>query len=65
MNEGSYFPIVKASIDSAMTTGIMVGPLIGGYLYQWGGFTTPFLFTGSLMLLVAFLSYSVIPEPGT
>ena len=48
-----------ATMFSVMETcfgfGLIVGPVIGGALYEWGGYTLPFLFLGILLTTSASL----------
>lgn len=38
-------------LETATGLGMMVGPALGGVLYQYGGFTLPFVVLGALMIL--------------
>lgn len=42
--------------------GYTAGPVIGGVLYEYGGFLTPFLVLGSIMILAAFFSIYLIED---
>nr|XP_047145094.1 MFS-type transporter SLC18B1-like isoform X3 [Hydra vulgaris] len=42
--------------------GFMTGPPLGGFLYQYGGFKLPFLVTGSMVLVVVFVVFWVLPS---
>jgi len=44
--------------------GMIVGPMIGGALYQIGGFTLPFALMGSLLLLSSLFIFFVLPDIG-
>merc|ERR1740139_1920466 len=44
--------------------GMIVGPMIGGALYQVGGFTLPFAIMGSLLLLSSIFIFFVLPDIG-
>uniref|UniRef100_A0A1I7XVW7 MFS domain-containing protein n=1 Tax=Heterorhabditis bacteriophora TaxID=37862 RepID=A0A1I7XVW7_HETBA len=54
------FPGKIAVIIGLMETfsglGYTAGPLIGGFLYEFGGFQTPFLVLGIILILATFLS---------
>ena len=39
----------------------MLGPVIGGALYEAGGFKMPFLVLGSVQIAVAYLSVHFLP----
>ena len=46
------------------TVYIYLGPIIGSYLYEYGGFMLPFDVTGVLILLFTFFLCIVVPpEP--
>lgn len=40
--------------------GIAIGPSLGGLLYNWLGYIGPFLFIGSLILVIFFIFLSLI-----
>lgn len=42
--------------------GLIVGPTVGGALYQVGGYTTPFAVMGSALFLSAILTAFVLPS---
>ncbi|ESN93938.1 hypothetical protein HELRODRAFT_87910, partial [Helobdella robusta] len=45
--------------------GLIVGPPVGGALYELGGFTTPFVVLGTLMLAIGLISiYLLSPHKG-
>ena len=44
------------------TTGEIVGPVVGGALYEVGGFTLPFAVMGSLLFLSSIFIYFVLPD---
>ncbi|CAJ0947020.1 unnamed protein product, partial [Mesorhabditis belari] len=54
------FPGNVASIVGIMETfaglGYTAGPLVGGFLYEYGGFQTPFLVLGGILLVATLLS---------
>ncbi|CAJ0947337.1 unnamed protein product, partial [Mesorhabditis belari] len=43
--------------------GFTLGPLIGGFLYDVGGFQVPFILLGSILLLTTILSIYLLEEP--
>ncbi|CAG7821702.1 unnamed protein product, partial [Allacma fusca] len=45
-----------ASLETFFGLGLIVGPTVGGALYQKGGFTLPFVVMGGLLLVVAVLT---------
>ncbi|XP_002732493.1 MFS-type transporter SLC18B1-like [Saccoglossus kowalevskii] len=42
--------------------GFMLGPLIGGYLYQVGGFTLPFLVLGIFTIVITLCNIYILPR---
>lgn len=62
-----YFPNKISSIVALMQLfnglGIMIGPPLGGFLYQIGGFELPFFFMGGLLFLVFMISLIIFPRP--
>lgn len=53
-----------ALIELFFGIGMIVGPMIGGALYQVGGFTLPFDIMGSLLVLASVFIFFVLPEVG-
>jgi hypothetical protein len=49
--------ILKASFG----LGLIVGPSVGGALYQVGGFILPFVTMGSMLILAACMTFFVLP----
>ncbi|KAL7632074.1 UNVERIFIED_CONTAM: hypothetical protein RMT77_017615 [Armadillidium vulgare] len=47
---------VMACFESCLGIGLIIGPSIGGVLYEYGGFTIPFLVTGLMILFVGVLT---------
>ncbi|KAL7632073.1 UNVERIFIED_CONTAM: hypothetical protein RMT77_017614 [Armadillidium vulgare] len=47
---------VMACFESCLGIGLIIGPSIGGVLYEYGGFTIPFLVTGLLILFIGVLT---------
>lgn len=41
---------------SGQAGGVLLGPLIGGWLYEWGGYKTPFFTAAGVAVLAAILS---------
>jgi MFS family permease len=50
-----------ASLETFFGLGLIVGPTLGGALYQRGGFTLPFAVMGGLLLVVAILTFLLMP----
>jgi len=42
--------------------GMIVGPLLGGWLYSIGGFGLPFYVVGGMMLLGAIMNFFLVPK---
>ncbi|XP_077868040.1 LOW QUALITY PROTEIN: MFS-type transporter SLC18B1-like [Saccoglossus kowalevskii] len=42
--------------------GLMLGPPLGGYLYQAGGFFLPFTVLGGMAVLVTFFNFCILPN---
>ena len=57
-NVGSTF----AALETCFGVGLIVGPTVGGALYEVGGYTLPFLCMGSLLLLAASITACILPN---
>ena len=55
---------VKAWCDASFNFGLTIGPVIGAFMYDYGGFFLPFAVTGAAIILSGVLVYSVT-EVGT
>ncbi|GLV39174.1 Vesicular monoamine transporter [Carabus blaptoides fortunei] len=53
-----------ASLETCFGLGLIVGPTVGGALYEIGGYTTPFAIMGSALFLSAVLTGFVLPDHG-
>lgn len=51
-----------ASLETFFGFGLIVGPTVGGILYQAGGYTMPFAVMGSALFLAAILTAFVLPS---
>lgn len=51
-----------ASLETCFGLGLIVGPTVGGILYQVGGYTTPFVVLGSALFLSAVMTAFVLPD---
>ncbi|XP_059176645.1 MFS-type transporter SLC18B1-like [Physella acuta] len=58
-NVATSFAVLEMS-DGA---GLMVGPAVGGVLFQIGGYGLPFFVIGSLNLFVGTIVYFLLPDP--
>jgi len=64
---GYFFPNRIASFVALLEVccglGIMTGPVLGGFLYQIGGFGLPFFAIGGIQLLLFVLAFFFFPSP--
>ncbi|NP_001153495.1 uncharacterized protein LOC100123296 precursor [Nasonia vitripennis] len=51
-----------ASLETFFGLGLIVGPTVGGALFQLGGYTTPFAVLGSALFLAAVMTAFVLPH---
>ncbi|XP_023933722.1 MFS-type transporter SLC18B1 [Bicyclus anynana] len=51
-----------ASLETFFGLGLIVGPMLGGALYNWGGYSLPFAVLGSTLFLTAILCYLTLPK---
>ncbi|XP_037078749.1 MFS-type transporter SLC18B1-like [Pollicipes pollicipes] len=51
-----------ASLETFFGVGLIVGPMVGGALYQVGGYTLPFVTLGSILFGTALLTLFVLPN---
>ncbi|KAJ8684416.1 hypothetical protein QAD02_020208 [Eretmocerus hayati] len=62
------FPSNVATLFSTVKTffglGLIVGPTIGGALYELKGYTLPFAVLGSVLLLIAIATAFILPDGG-
>ncbi|KAK9718520.1 Major Facilitator Superfamily [Popillia japonica] len=54
-----------ASLETFFGLGLIVGPTVGGALYQMGGYTTPFAVLGTALFCAAILTGIVLPKHET
>ncbi|CAB4434310.1 unnamed protein product [Rhizophagus irregularis] len=59
---GPKLGVVMGTVLSANTLGAIIGPLIGGLLYQYWGYVAPFFFC-AILAFFGFLVISMIVEP--
>ncbi|XP_008556075.1 MFS-type transporter SLC18B1-like isoform X1 [Microplitis demolitor] len=50
-----------ASLETFFGLGLIVGPTVGGALYQVGGYTMPFAVLGSALILAAIMTAFILP----
>jgi MFS transporter, DHA1 family, solute carrier family 18 (vesicular amine transporter), member 1/2 len=60
--EGEKLGVVMGTVLSANTLGAITGPIIGGALYQYWGYSAPFVFC-AVLAFFDFLSILMIIEP--
>jgi len=48
--------MVTSAFEVAAASGVMVGPMVGALLYQFGGFQLPFISIGMLVLFTIFIA---------
>ncbi|XP_029831388.1 MFS-type transporter SLC18B1 [Ixodes scapularis] len=62
----SEFPknigLVLSSLKTSFSVGMIVGPTVGGFLYDLGGYTTPFVVCGGLGLSSTLVTLFIIPK---
>ncbi|CAH0558248.1 unnamed protein product, partial [Brassicogethes aeneus] len=54
--------VTFASLETFFGLGLIVGPTVGGALYQVGGYTLPFAVMGSALFMSAILTAIVLPK---
>lgn len=63
----SIFPdrvaMMFGTLELFSGVGMMIGPPVGGALFQLGGFLLPFISLGSFIVLVGFVSYFILHSP--
>lgn len=50
-------------LEIFISLGYVIGPIVGGVLFQFGGFRTPFLFSAGLLFLASVMGQLVLPKP--
>ncbi|XP_046393068.1 MFS-type transporter SLC18B1-like [Ischnura elegans] len=51
-----------ATLETFFGLGLIAGPTIGGFLYQVGGYKTPFIVMGGILLTAAAVTYVILPD---
>lgn len=49
-------------LESSVSMGFALGPLVGGWLYELGGFLCPFFGLGGMFLIILFMIPFVLPQ---
>lgn len=57
-NVGSTF----AALETCFGVGLIVGPTVGGALYELGGYSLPFVCMGSVLLVAATVTFFLLPN---
>ncbi|XP_040583649.1 MFS-type transporter SLC18B1 isoform X1 [Lepeophtheirus salmonis] len=52
--------IVLSVMETMFGIGLMIGPLIGGLLYELGGFCLPFVISGSILFICSIISSHIL-----
>jgi hypothetical protein len=55
------FRFVQATLETFFGLGLIVGPTLGGLLYQYGGYMAPFTVLGTLLFAASLLTYAILP----
>lgn len=53
---------LKGILEACFASGSTIGPTFGGLMHQWGGFSLPFIFLGTLLLIGSIIGYFTIPR---
>ncbi|KAA0202609.1 hypothetical protein HAZT_HAZT007732 [Hyalella azteca] len=63
------FPSTVASVFATLETffavGLIAGPIVGGALYELGGFTLPFVLLGCVLMVAAVVVWYFLPVEGS
>ncbi|KAG8225476.1 hypothetical protein J437_LFUL004477 [Ladona fulva] len=51
-----------ATLETFFGLGLIAGPTIGGILYQIGGYKTPFMVMGGVLITAAFITFLILPD---
>ncbi len=49
-------------LQSFTGLGMLIGPILGSILFNLGGFQLPFYSVGVLLLIMALINYSIVPN---
>lgn len=53
--------VTFASLETFFGLGLIVGPMVGGFLYSIGGYYLPFVTLGLLLFLTAVITMGILP----
>jgi MFS family permease len=51
----------QACLETFFGLGLIVGPTLGGFLFQVGGYMLPFTILGVLLIAAALFTYAILP----
>lgn len=54
--------VTFASLETFFGLGLIVGPMVGGFLYQLGGYFLPFVTLGLLLFSTAVITMCILPK---
>lgn len=54
--------VTFASLETFFGLGLIVGPMVGGFLYQLGGYFLPFVTLGLLLFVTAAITMCILPK---
>lgn len=54
----------QAMLETCFGLGLILGPTVGGALYEWVGYSLPFISLGSFLLLGGLLTFCCLPPSG-
>ena len=57
------FFLLQSLTRAVMNIAQLLGPLVGGAIYQAGGFYLPFVTMGALQFIVGIISIFFLPQP--
>lgn len=55
---------LQALLETCFGLGLILGPTVGGALYEWGGYPLPFVVLGTFLLLGGVLTFCFLPTSG-
>ncbi|XP_064480806.1 MFS-type transporter SLC18B1-like isoform X2 [Ornithodoros turicata] len=58
----NHIEVAVPLTELAFGLGLIVGPSLGGVLYQFGGFVLPFVLVGSLLVAASFVTVLIFPD---
>uniref|UniRef100_T1J6T2 Major facilitator superfamily (MFS) profile domain-containing protein n=1 Tax=Strigamia maritima TaxID=126957 RepID=T1J6T2_STRMM len=58
----SEFPEDLTGVETALAVGFILGPSVGGVLFEFGGFLLPFALNGGALIIAAIVTIFLLPE---